>query len=50
MNYNVGNKIIYNIELLKSNLCDYNDTNILVSRDITVIAVRGIQVAFKNYA
>ena len=48
--YNVGNKIIYNTELLKSNLCDYNDTNILVSRDITVIAVRGIQVAFKNCA
>ena len=50
MNYNVGNKIIYNTELLKSNLCDYNDANILVSRDITVIAVRGIQVAFKNCA
>ena len=24
-NYNSGNKIIYNTEVLKSNLCDYND-------------------------
>ena len=23
--YNSGNKIIYNTEVLKSNLCDYND-------------------------
>ena len=24
-NYDVGNKIIYNTEILKSYLCDYND-------------------------
>ena len=25
MNYDAGNKIMYNIEISKSNLCDYND-------------------------
>ena len=25
INYDVGNKIIYNTEVLKSNFCDYND-------------------------
>ena len=29
-NYDVGNEIIYNTEVLKSNLCDYNDAYILV--------------------
>ena len=24
-NYNIGNKIICNTQVLKSNLCDYND-------------------------
>ena len=28
VNYGVGNKIIYNTEVLKSNLCDYNDAYI----------------------
>ena len=42
-NYNVKNKIVYNTEVLKSNLCGYNDAYILV-RDAAV------QVAFKNYA
>ena len=27
-NYSVGNKIIYNEEVLKSNFCDYNDAYI----------------------
>ena len=31
-NYDVGNGIIYNREILKSNLCDYNDAYILVKR------------------
>ena len=30
-NYNVGNEIIHNTEVLKSNLCDYNDAYILVN-------------------
>ena len=28
--YDLGNEIIYNTEALKSNLCDYNDANILI--------------------
>ena len=49
-NYGVGNKINYNREVLKSNLCDYNDAYILVRGDITVIAAPETQVAFKNCA
>ena len=36
VNYDVGNEIIYNTEVLKSNLCDYNDGYILLKSDITV--------------
>ena len=49
-NYNVGNEIIYNTEVLKSNLCDYNNAYILVRGDITVKAAPATQVAFKNCA
>ena len=49
-NYDVGNEIIYNTEVLKSNLCDYNDAYILVRGDITVTAAPETQVAFKNCA
>ena len=47
----VGNKIICNKEILKSNLCDYNDVYILVKNNIT-IAGRNLatEVAFKNFA
>ena len=38
-NHDVGNEIIYNTEVLKSNLFDYNDAFILVSGDITDAAV-----------
>ena len=37
-NYEVGNEIIYNTEVLASNLCDYNDVYILVKGNITVTA------------
>ena len=37
-NYDVGNEIIYNTEILKSNLCDFNDAYILGKGDITVTA------------
>ena len=30
MNQDVGNDIIYSAEVLKSNICDYNDAYILV--------------------
>ena len=37
-------------EVLKSNLCDYNDANILVRVDITIIRHLAIEVVLKNYA
>ena len=42
---------MYNTEVLKSNLCDYNDVYILVRGDITM-AGRNLEteLAFKNYA
>ena len=48
--YDVGNEIIYNREVLKSNLCDCNDAYILVRGDITIIGHQATQVAFKNGA
>ena len=45
--YCVGNEINYNTEVLKSNLCNYNDVYILVSGDITVTAARETQVLLK---
>ena len=49
-NYNVGNEIICNTEVLKSNLCDYNDAYISVKGGITVTAALTTQVSFKNCA
>ena len=34
-NYDLGDKIVYNIDVLKSSLCDYNDTYILARGDIS---------------
>ena len=36
-NYGLANEIIYDTEVLKSNLFDYNDAYILVRGDITII-------------
>ena len=47
-NYDVGNEIICNTEVLKSNLCDYNDAYILVRVNITIIGHQVTQVACKN--
>ena len=47
-NYDAGNEITYNTELLKSSLCDYNNAYILVRGDITFTAAGATQVAFKN--
>ena len=49
--YNSGNEIIYDVEVLKYNLCDYNHAYILVRGDI-VTTVHNVvtQVAFKNCA
>ena len=48
-NYDVGNEIIYNAEVLKSNLCDNNDASILVRCTLTIIEHAATQLAFKNY-
>ena len=37
-NYGMGSEIIYNTEVLKPNLCNYNNAYILVRGDITVTA------------
>ena len=49
-NFEVGNEIVYNTEVLKRNLCDYNDTYNLVRCYITVTVAPAIQVSFKNCA
>ena len=35
--YDVGNEVIYNTEVLKSDLCDYSDAYILVKDNISII-------------
>ena len=49
--YGARNEIFYNTDVLKSNLCDYNDAYVLVRGDIA-IAGRNLstEVAFKNCA
>ena len=47
-NYDVGNEIIYNTEVLKSNLCNYNDAYSLVRVDTTVIAAPATQASYKT--
>ena len=47
-NYSVGNEIIYSTEVLKSNLCDYNNGYILVGGNVTInLPAEG---GFKNCA
>ena len=49
-NYDVRNEIIYNTEVLKSNICAYNEAYILVTGDITVTAAPATQGSFKDCA
>ena len=49
-NYDVGKEIIYNREVLKSSLCDFNYGYILVRGDVTVTAAPATQALFKNCA
>ena len=35
-NYSVGNKIIYSTEVLKFNLCDFDNAYILLKSNITI--------------
>ena len=46
--YGVGNEIIYNTEVLKSNLCEYSDAYILVTGNIAVIEDNGNWIGFTN--
>ena len=48
--YGVENEIIYNTDVLKSNLCDYNDAYILVRGDIFIIRDNEHGVALQNCA
>ena len=49
-NYEEGNETTYKTEVLKSNLCDYNNAYILVRGDMTATAAGVTQVTFKNCA
>ena len=49
-NCEVGNEIMYDKEVLKCNICNYNDTYILVRCDIFIVADNGGQYLFKNFA
>ena len=46
-NYKAGNEIIYNTEVLKSNICDCNEPEILLKGDVTVTAAPSTQVLLK---
>ena len=41
---------MYNTEVLKFNVCDYNDAYILVKGDITIAGNIAAHIAFKNCA
>ena len=47
-NYDVANEITYNTEVLKSSLCDYNSTYILVRGNIAIKGLQATQAAFQN--
>ena len=49
-NYDTANEITYNTEVLKSNLCNYNDAYILVKGDITATAAPQTKVVVKHCA
>ena len=49
-NYDATIEITCNTEILKSNLCDYNDAYILVKGDITVLTAPATEVGFKDCA
>ena len=44
------NEIIHDAEVLKSNLCDYNDAYILARADITVAGNSGTKLVIQNCA
>ena len=50
INYDEGNEFIYNAEVLKSNLCDNNDSDILLRVSIAITRNVATRVVFKNCA
>ena len=50
LDYDATSEITSNTEVLKSNICDYNDAYILVRGNITVVAALATLVAFRNCA
>ena len=50
INYDEGNEFFYNAEVLKSNLCDYNDSDILLRVSIAIARNVATRLAFKNCA
>ena len=44
----VGNEIIYNTEVGKSNLCDYNYAYILLRGNITIVRDNGVEVFMEH--
>ena len=49
-NLDIGNETVCNTEVLKSNLCDYNDAYILVRGDTTIVGRNVTEIAFENCA
>ena len=50
-NYDVGNKFIYIVKILKSNFCNYNDAFILVRVNIIITRYNNpTKIAFENFA
>ena len=47
-NCGAGNEIIYNAEVLKSDLWDYSDVYILGRCDISITGYQATQLGFKN--
>ena len=50
VNYGVGSEIICNTEVLKSNLCDYNNAYILLRGNATIVGRNLAQAALENCA
>ena len=48
--YSIGNEIIYSSNVFKSNLCDFNDADILIRGNIMVVVAPVTQVAFTDCA
>ena len=49
-NYDAVDEIIFNTDVLKLNLCNYNDAYILVRSNITIVGYTAAWVTFKSCA